>query len=113
MPTRRPVHRPIGVQTSAERRAAYDASRSRLTIYNTAHWLRLRKAYLAAHPLCECEANDGAGCGYAATVVDHKSPHNGDLVLAYNWENLQAMTKACHDRKTAARDGGFGNPVKR
>jgi 5-methylcytosine-specific restriction protein A len=83
-----------------------------VVIYNTAHWLRLRKAYLAAHPLCECEANNGAGCGYAATTVDHKRPHNGDLNLAFDWDNLRSMTKACHSAKTAARDGGFGNPVR-
>ena len=46
----------------------------------------------------------------AATVVDHRTPHNGDEALLYDWDNLQSMTKACHDRKTAARDGGFGNP---
>ena len=59
------------------------------------------------------EENDGAGCGRPATVVDHRTPHNGDEALLYDWDNLQAMTKACHDRKTAARDGGFGNPVRR
>jgi hypothetical protein len=32
-------------------------------------------------------------------------------VLLYDWNNLQAMTKVCHDRKTAARDGGFENPA--
>ncbi|HEY1442346.1 MAG TPA: hypothetical protein VGF65_16340 [Mycobacterium sp.] len=30
----------------------------------------------------------------------------------YSWDNLQAMTKQCHDRKTAAHDGGFGNPLR-
>ena len=29
----------------------------------------------------------------------------------YAWGNLKAMTKPCHDAKTAARDGGFGNPI--
>jgi 5-methylcytosine-specific restriction protein A len=45
-------------------------------------------------------------------VVDHKRPHLGDLALLMSWDNLQAMSKACHDRKTAAVDGGFGNPVR-
>jgi 5-methylcytosine-specific restriction protein A len=66
--------------------------------------------YLSAHPLCQCEANNGAGCGYPATVVDHRIPHNDDWALAFSWDNLQAMTKVCHDKKTVARDGGFGNP---
>jgi 5-methylcytosine-specific restriction enzyme A len=112
MPLRRPLHRPVGFLSPAERRAAYDLTRVRSPIYDTAHWQRLRKAYLAQNPLCQCEANGGRGCGYAATVVDHKRPHNGDKALAYSWDNLQAMTKSCHDRKTAARDGGFGNPVR-
>ncbi|HSR77580.1 MAG TPA: HNH endonuclease signature motif containing protein, partial [Xanthobacteraceae bacterium] len=110
MPAHPPVHRPIGVQTSAERRAAYDAARvSPSRIYGR-RWQKLRRAFLAAHPLCQCDDNGGAGCGYAAAVVDHRIPHNGDLALLFAWDNLQAMTKACHDRKTAARDGGFGNP---
>ena len=107
MLTSRPQHRAPGTQTAAERRAAYEAARvSPSRIYDH-RWRKLRLAYLAAHPLCEC------GCGYAATVVDHKTPHNGDKALLYSWDNLQAMTKPCHDRKTAARDGGFGNPIFR
>lgn len=47
-----------------------------------------------------------------ATVVDHRRPHGGDYALIYDWDNLQAMTKPCHDRKTAGQDGGFGNPLK-
>jgi 5-methylcytosine-specific restriction protein A len=69
-------------------------------------WQKLRAAYLACNPLCEC------GCGHPATVVDHKTPHNGDPARLYDWDNLQAMTKPCHDRKTAARDGGFGNTLR-
>lgn len=105
MPDRAPVHRAIGVLSGHEQRAAYD--RARVPSRHYGHrWRKLRAAYLAAHPLCEC------GCGYAATVVDHRKPHNGDLGLLYAWDNLQAMTKPCHDRKTAAKDGGFGNPIR-
>jgi len=43
-------------------------------------------------------------------VVDHRMPHHGDDALLYAWDNLAAMAKPCHDRKTAAVDGGFGNP---
>ena len=50
-------------------------------------------AYLARNPLCQCDENDGAGCGRAATVVDHRTPHNGDPALLYAWDNLQSMTK--------------------
>ena len=104
MATSRPVHQPIGVQSEAERRRAYD--RAKPHYYTKRRWFHLRAAYLATHPICEC------GCGWPASVVDHRQPHNGDEALMYAWDNLQAMTKPCHDRKTAARDGGFGNPVR-
>jgi len=103
MPERRPQHRNIGVLTSAARRAQYDAERPSPSRIYGRRWRRLRLAYLAQHPLCEC------GCGHAATVVDHIRPHQGDHALLMSWDNLQALTKPCHDRKTAARDGGFGN----
>jgi 5-methylcytosine-specific restriction protein A len=106
MPVSNPVHRPLGAISEAARKRAYDADRpSRSAIYGR-RWRKLRDAYLATHPLCEC------GCGYAAAVVDHRTPHNGNPALIFAWDNLQAMTKACHDRKTAAVDGGFGNPFR-
>jgi 5-methylcytosine-specific restriction protein A len=101
---RSPLHRSPGWQSEADRRATYD--RTKVRHYTKRRWTHLRSAYLATHPLCEC------GCGRAATVVDHKRPHQGDDGLMYAWDNLQAMTKECHDRKTAARDGGFGNTVR-
>jgi 5-methylcytosine-specific restriction protein A len=101
------VHHPIGVETWADRRAASSAGQPSPSRVYGRRWQKLRAAYLATHPLCEC------GCGYAATVVDHRKPHRGDAALMYAWTNLEAMTKPCHDRKTAARDGGFGNPVRR
>jgi 5-methylcytosine-specific restriction protein A len=102
------VHRAPGVH-DATARAAYEAARPSPSRIYGRRWQRLRQAYLALHPL-SCDSNNGDGCGYPATVVDHRKPHNGDPELLYDWGNLQAMTKACHDRKTAARDGGFGNP---
>ena len=100
--TRAPVHQPAGWQSEADRRRAYD--RAKVKHYDKGRWrYQLRVAYLATHPLCEC------GCNRPATVVDHKQPHNGDDALLYAWDNLQAMTKQCHDRKTATQDGGFGN----
>jgi 5-methylcytosine-specific restriction endonuclease McrA len=96
MATRAPVHQPIGWQSEAERRRAYD--RAKVRYYTKARWYHLRRAYLATHPLCEC------GCERPATVVDHKQPHRGDDALMYAWDNLQAMTKPCHDRKTATHD---------
>lgn len=103
MATSRPVHQPIGAQTWTERKAAYVAGRVSPSRVYGRRWQKLRAAYLATHPICEC------GCGHVATVVDHREPHDGDAALMYTWDNLQAMTKPCHDRKTATHDGGFGN----
>jgi 5-methylcytosine-specific restriction enzyme A len=105
MAWRRPVHQAIGAQTTVERKAAYD--RAKVRHYGKRRWHHLRLAFLAQNPLCSC------GCLRPATVVDHKRPHNGDETLLYDWNNLSAMAKPCHDRKTVLRDGGFGNPVKR
>jgi len=113
MPNAAPQHRPHGWQSDTERRARHaTANKANHALYGH-RWRKLRDAFLAKSPLCQCEANNGAGCGYPATVVDHKIPHKGDLALFYAWTNLEALAKACHDRKTATLDGGFGNPIRR
>ncbi|WP_423837057.1 HNH endonuclease [Sutterella wadsworthensis] len=47
-----------------------------------------------------------------ATDVDHIKPHRGDPILLFDEKNLQALCHACHSRKTASEDGGFGNERK-
>jgi 5-methylcytosine-specific restriction protein A len=113
MPDRAPLHRAAGFKPEADRRAAYDALRGSPSRTYGRRWQKLRAAFLATHPLCQCDDNDGAGCGHPATVVDHRTPHLGNDALMYAWGNLRAMTKPCHDRKTASHDGGFGNPLRR
>lgn len=44
-----------------------------------------------------------------ATIVDHIIPHKGNMELFWDRDNWQAMSKECHDKKTAREDGGFGN----
>lgn len=105
MPNRPPLHRAPGVETYLDRAVIRSRDRSPSRIYGR-QWQALRRAYLVLHPVCECADQ----CGGASTVVDHVKPHNGDRALLMDWDNLQAMTKPCHDAKTAGRDGGFGNP---
>jgi 5-methylcytosine-specific restriction protein A len=105
----RPVHQPIGGQTWQDRKAACAAGRVSPSRTYGRRWQELRRVYLATHPTCECDDR----CGGVAAVVDHREPHNGNDRLMYAWDNLRSMTKACHDRKTASYDGGFGNPIKR
>jgi 5-methylcytosine-specific restriction protein A len=71
-------------------------------------WQKTSKGFLRAHPLCQCdECKEGELRLLAATVVDHKIPHRGDMKLFWDRDNWQAMSKPCHDRKTAKEDGGF------
>lgn len=75
-------------------------------------WRKARKIFLGQHPLCECqECQAGKVRIRAATVVDHKIPHKGNMVLFWDCNNWQSMARSCHDKKTAKEDGGFGREV--
>ena len=66
-------------------------------------WRKFRTAYLSAHPLCVmCEAE---GKTEAATVVDHVTPHRGDMVLF--WQGpFQALCAAHHSRHKQRQEQG-------
>jgi 5-methylcytosine-specific restriction protein A len=66
-------------------------------------WQRARAAFLAAHPVCSC--------GGLASVVDHITPHKGDAAIFWDSANWQPLCEICHNRKTAAVDGGFGREI--
>lgn len=69
-------------------------------------WQQARLVFLAQHPLCRpCES---VGRVMAATIVDHIRPHRGDQALFWDAGNWQPCCAACHDRKTATEDGGWG-----
>lgn len=88
-------------QSAADRRRGSSAARG----YG-ARWQRYRISYLLRHPACEqCRLE---GRLVAAEVIDHIIPHRGDESLMWDEANHQALCKACHDRKTAREDGGFG-----
>lgn len=73
-------------------------------------WQQARKAYIAKHPLCvDCERR---GLVVAATDLDHKVPHKGDMKVFWDRSNWQSLCHPCHSRKTAAEDGGWRNPVR-
>jgi 5-methylcytosine-specific restriction protein A len=72
-------------------------------------WQQAREQFLQAHPLCECpDCKAGELRITLATVVDHKIAHKGDLKLFWDRNNWQAMSKPCHDKKTAREDGRWG-----
>lgn len=73
-------------------------------------WQQASKAFLALHP--ECGACLSRGLRESATVVDHVTPHKGCERLFWDEANWQGLCKRCHDRKTAAEDGGFGRSIR-
>lgn len=114
MPTRAPIHQPRG---STGRKASdrhYDRRRGKTAArgYDGA-WVKLRDMFLAGnemagiepHPLCcRCGA---LGSKNNPIEVDHVIPISERPDLRLDPENLQAMCKSCHSRKTATEDGGF------
>ena len=75
-----------------------------------ARWQKYRGFYLASHPLCvQCEKENRTE---PATVVDHITPHKGNMVSFWDCTNHQGLCKRHHDQKTAKEDGGFGHNTK-
>jgi 5-methylcytosine-specific restriction endonuclease McrA len=57
-------------------------------------WQKARLEHLRQYPLCAyCGAN---GRITAATVVDHKTPHRGDMNLFWSRANWQSLCSNCH-----------------
>jgi 5-methylcytosine-specific restriction protein A len=64
-------------------------------------WKRIRRAYLAVHPICEQD-----GCDSPATDVHHL---DGRGPLGDNSDgNLEALCHAHHSQRTVLEQGGFG-----
>lgn len=73
-------------------------------LYQTAAWQRLRSYQLSMQPLCEfCLVTEEVT---AATVVDHRKAHKGDLHLFYDASNLQSLCKHHHDSAKQMIDNG-------
>ncbi len=71
--------------------------------YRRSHWTALRTIVLAKEPICRiCQRA-------ASTVADHIVPHKGNWALFCDLDNLEGICDACHSKKTATEDGGFGN----
>lgn len=64
-------------------------------LYDHKDWKKLRAIHKRKEPYCkEC------GTPYNL-MVDHIEPHNGDIDLFFNENNLQTMCRSCHNRKTS------------
>lgn len=64
-------------------------------LYNRKAWKELRLDHLAKEPLCVFCQREGKLT--PATVVDHITPHKGNLDLFFNDNNLQSLCKLHHD----------------
>jgi 5-methylcytosine-specific restriction endonuclease McrA len=61
----------------------------------SSRWQKARAGYLARHPLCR--DHEQRGLYVPATVVDHITPHKGDMQLFWNKANWQPLCAACHN----------------
>ena len=62
--------------------------------YGSHLWKRLREYILGKHPICNI-------CGKEESkVVDHIIPRQQDKTIEWKETNLQALCKACHNKKT-------------
>ncbi len=103
MPSRPPLHRPLGWKPPQQKRRENDKARGTASSRGyDADWRKLRARFLKTHPLC-CVT----GCGECATDVDHEASirERPDLRLA--WSNLRSMCHSHHSARTA-RDQAFG-----
>lgn len=82
----------------AERKPFEGRKVDNMEFYNSKRWRTLRKVYLSRHPLCAEHLRQNMTV--VAVHVDHIVPINkGGKGL--EWNNLQALCLACHNKKTA------------
>ena len=80
-------------QTSAQRGYGYK-------------WQQAREGFLRKHPLCVyCERE---GRIKAASVVDHKIPHRGNMEVFWDSEQWQSLCSTCHSSVKAIEEREAG-----
>lgn len=77
--------------------------------YNHPGWTKhLRPRRRAEYPICEYQITDTCKHhgGDPSTEIDHRIDHKGDPKLFFDYDNLAACCKPCHDRKTGLTTHG-------
>jgi 5-methylcytosine-specific restriction enzyme A len=76
-------------------------------LYDTSRWRHptngLRAVKLRRNPICEDPHK--MGCHNPSDTVHHVKDHRGDERLFFDYQNLQAVCKACHDPITGSTHG--------
>jgi 5-methylcytosine-specific restriction endonuclease McrA len=67
-------------------------------------WQKARVTWLREHPLCADHLKRGQYV--PAEVVDHITPHRGDMKLFWDRKNWQSLCKRCHDAAKQAEESG-------
>lgn len=83
------------------RRRVRQRGRTKDPYYDTSAWRKRRAAHLERYPACVV-------CGRKADTADHIHARGRG---GRDDGPLQSMCRSCHGRKSAASDGGFGNPI--
>ena len=104
---------PVGVRCACKaeadraRKARHDASRPSSSARGyTGAWEKARRAYLDRHPWC-------VRCGARATVVDHRTPHRGDMTKFWDRTNWQSLCARDHNsaKQREERRAAKGRPL--
>lgn len=79
--------------------------------FRSASWKAFRAQVLARR------ARMCARCGRPVAMnerihLDHRVPRRKAPERAFDESNIELLCHPCHSKKTAARDGGFGNPMR-
>lgn len=106
MPTRPPRHKPARLFRDYRHETVLRQQRPQQVeidkIRHTGRWQRIRKLFLAAHPLCAdpYATHRREGRVEVAAEVDHVLPLAQRPDLAFTFGNLQGLCSNCHDRKS-------------
>jgi 5-methylcytosine-specific restriction enzyme A len=79
--------------THKKQAAPIKTDKPRLALYNTDAWRKTRVAFLARNPLCN-------RCGEGALIVHHIKTARDYPELQHDFDNLEALCFACHQRET-------------
>ena len=103
MPQKQPtyLHRMRSIGPKPRRRTA--------AFYQTTRWRKLRRFVVSSEPLCRDPFGEHAEWSevVSATEVDHIVPRRVRAELEVSLENLQALCKRCHSRKTKGESKGI------